>query len=260
MRGSTRGQALALAMLLCAAALPGDAWAWRNDIRIRVAEGRLYQCGEGWDPQHTGRWGNPRGHIEVNGQRVHAYDLRDPKQCSSIVTHAVDASDRQKIVVKVVNTEGSMDAVLTTVAADRVWQVQYFVDQVWGEALSTNWPQDAVTGAERPAAPAAPAEPVFRPRPGQRWRVIETMGTQRWIAEWLVRADGNSFDASWRHEPSGGSGTLSGFAKLGEVRGNQIVIQRPGLGEYTGTLSKDGRQISGRTSWCDCSWTVEIVN
>jgi hypothetical protein len=234
----------------------GEARAWRNDVLIRVAESRLNQCGAGWDPEGSGRWGNPRGSIEVDGQRIHAYDLSDTAECSKQITHSVQASDGQLIVVKVLTDNGPMQTTLRAVAADRVWQVQYFVDQLWGEVRSTDWPAAAGTATEED--PPATSASALQLRPGQRWRVIETHGTERWIARWQVRDDGVSFDASWRHEPGGEEGTLTEFARLDPVIGNSVVIQRPGLGTYTGTLSADRRHISGRTSWCDCTWTVEM--
>ena len=33
------------------------------------------------------------------------------------------------------------------------------------------------------------------------------------------------------------------------VRGQQIVISRPGLGNYVGTISPDGRSLEGTLSW-----------
>ena len=121
-----------------------------NDIRIRVAQGRLSQCGTGWDPQHTGRWSGKIGSIYVDGRKVHDFNLAEPAECDRVITAQVLAPANQRIEVLVVNQGGSnrMGVPLTTVAADRVWQVEYFADQAWGSVLSTATPT--------PAPPAAP--------------------------------------------------------------------------------------------------------
>lgn len=129
-------------------ALPASAFV--NEIEIMVARGRLGQCGGGWDPQHSGRWSGGTGSIWVQGRKLHEFNLADPAECDRVVKTRVDASADQRIEVLVVNQGGSnrMGVPLTTVAADRVWQVEYFADQAWGSVLSTATPT--------PAPPAAP--------------------------------------------------------------------------------------------------------
>lgn len=236
------------------------AHAWQQDLRIQVAESRQHQCGAGWDPQQSGRWGNPRGHIAVDGERIHAFDLSDPAECEGVVQHSVHASEGQRIVVRIETGNGPMDAVLTAPAADRVWRVQYFTDQAWGEVLSTDWPEAGESETDSSAASPPDSSPAdgLHMRPGQRWQVIETYGAQRWYAQWVVRPDGRSFDATWRHEPGGETGTLQGFAWVASMQDGEVVIERPGLGHYQGLRSADGRRIEGRTTWCDCRWSVEL--
>lgn len=95
---------------------------------------------------------------------------------------------------------------------------------------------------------------------GQTWHVIETVGNERWTAEWNVRSDGRSFDATWVHSPGGDKGRLTNFARIISIAGNQITINRPGLGTYTGTVSADRRSIRGKMSWSAGTWTVTLSN
>lgn len=88
--------------------------------------------------------------------------------------------------------------------------------------------------------------------------VVETHGTQRWVAEWTVLEDGVTFDATWRHEPSGRTGANTRFARLESFDGNTIVIDRFGLGRYTGTISADRRTITGTVSWVNATWQVNL--
>jgi hypothetical protein len=41
-------------------------------------------------------------------------------------------------------------------------------------------------------------------------------------------------------------------------RGNQIVISRPGTGDYVGTLSADGMTLRGTMSWIQGSFTARV--
>lgn len=88
--------------------------------------------------------------------------------------------------------------------------------------------------------------------------VVETLGNQRWTAEWTVLDDGTTFDATWRHEPGGDTGVNRRFAHLISISGSTIVIDRPGLGRYTGTISADRRSISGEVSWANATWRATL--
>ncbi len=95
-------------------------------------------------------------------------------------------------------------------------------------------------------------------RAGQVWTVVEKAGGRQWDATWTLRPDGRTFDAHWRQTPGGAEGNLSAFARIKSVQGNRITIDRPGLGQYTGTLSADRTQISGKMSWASGTWHVSL--
>lgn len=145
------------------AALPAGAFV--NEIEIVVARGRLGQCGTGWDPQRSGHWSGGNGSIVVQGRKLHEFNLSDPAECDRVVKTRVDAPANQRIEVVVINQGGAnrMSAPLTTVAADRVWQVEYFADQAWGSVVSTDWPGTR-SGPSHPDRSAGPA-PVKPPPP-----------------------------------------------------------------------------------------------
>ena len=91
---------------------------------------------------------------------------------------------------------------------------------------------------------------------GQKWQVVESSGSERWTAEWTLRSDGRSFDGMWTHTPGGDKGSLTNFARIVSISGNQIKIERPGLGTYTGVISADRRRIQGKNSWSGATWIV----
>jgi hypothetical protein len=94
---------------------------------------------------------------------------------------------------------------------------------------------------------------------GQAWEVIETAGNEKWSATWTVKQDGRTFDAHWKHQPGGDEGNLKAFARILSISGSSIVIERPGLGKYTGTISSDRRRITGKPSWTIGNWAVKLT-
>ena len=97
------------------------------------------------------------------------------------------------------------------------------------------------------------------PTPVSRtWHVVETAGSNQWTAQWTLRADGQSFDATWTHTPGNDHGTLTNFARIRSRTATQIIIDRPGLGHYTGAISANGKRITGTMSWAAGTWTVTI--
>jgi hypothetical protein len=95
-------------------------------------------------------------------------------------------------------------------------------------------------------------------RSAPTWTVVEQAGSNRWDATWTLRADGKSFDAHWKQTPGGAEGDLRNFARIVSMTGSRVVIERPGLGRYTGTFSADRRRITGTMSWTAGTWTVTL--
>ena len=144
-----------------------------NDIRIRVARDRLWQCGGGWDPQRTGRWSGGTGSIFVDGRKLHEFNLANQAECERVVSARVTAAPNQRIEVVVVNQGGAnrMTATLTAVAADRVWQVEYFSDQTWGSVISTDWPDTSGAGKQREPPAKTPAVPPGTGQPQRGYQL-----------------------------------------------------------------------------------------
>jgi hypothetical protein len=87
-------------------------------------------------------------------------------------------------------------------------------------------------------------------RSSPTWTVVEKSGGSRWDATWTLRPDGKSFDAHWKQTPGGAQGDLRNFARIISMAGARIVIERPGLGRYTGTFSADRQRILDRFAQC----------
>jgi hypothetical protein len=126
----------------------------------------------------------------------------------------------------------------------------------WQDWTGVNWTAE-ISGCGLGAAVEKPAGgQVTGIAPGARWTVLETAGARRWEAVWTVKPDGKSLSATWTHYPGGQTGSEENFGTIESVTGNQIVIRRPGLGTYTGTIDTARGRISGRPSWADA--TVEV--
>jgi len=131
----------------------------------------------------------------------------------------------------------------------------------WGGA----W-QAEISGCGLGVVPSAPTGPgkqwppvlVSGLRPGTAWKVVETMPNERWEAVWTVKPDGRSLSASWRHVPGDQTGQIETVGVIESVQGNRIVIGRPGLGVYTGTIDPGSGTITGKTSWSPADWVVTL--
>jgi len=123
------------------------ALAFTNAVRIQVDKNRLWQCGVNWNYPYS----PPRGRVWVMGRKVVEFDLRKQEDCDRVTTVTVEAPENFTIDVSIEvlpfgsHRSSRMTASLTTVAADRVWGVNFFNDTAWGEAISTQWP-----GQEKP--------------------------------------------------------------------------------------------------------------
>lgn len=128
--------------------IAGEAKAYTNTIQIRVTRDRLWQCGNRWDPEGTGRWSGARGRIYLNGQLVRQYDLTQQAECDKVTTVSLEAGKDQEIQINLVNEFGEHLYKRYTVAADRLWEFNFFSDSYNFVDVSTNWgsSQKATTG------------------------------------------------------------------------------------------------------------------
>ena len=85
---------------------------------------------------------------------------------------------------------------------------------------------------------------------GRFWRVNE-IGV--WEGTWTRRGDSNVFDAYWKH--TNGSEERDVITFKYTLDDGQIVLSRPGTGEYRGKLSADGKKIvDGTATWYRPGW------
>jgi len=108
-----------------------------------------------------------------------------------------------------------------------------------------------------------PPPPGFGPPPrhgpplmrAPSWITVERAG-QTWDGIWTFDRGHRSMSGSWVNRQTG----QRVYARRMFVRqeGRQIVIARPGLGNYVGTLSGDGRSISGTMSWVAGRFTARM--
>ena len=91
---------------------------------------------------------------------------------------------------------------------------------------------------------------------GSVWVVKEYGDMGNWDGKWVRQKGTNTFDASWSN------GAITDTVTITSLSGNKITLHRAGNnGDYTGTISSDGKSITGKGSWYDAgeSWTVVIV-
>ena len=98
-------------------------------------------------------------------------------------------------------------------------------------------------------APPGPPQPGYGP-PMMRapnWVSVETSGGQTWDGIWTFDRDHRAMSGSWVNRQTG----ARVYARHMFVRqaGRQLLITRPGLGNYVGTLEHGGRSIRGTMSW-----------
>jgi len=76
------------------------------------------------------------------------------------------------------------------------------------------------------------------------WTVKELSPTARFDGTWTRRPGTNTFDASWN------KGAITDVINITSIQGNNIVLHRQtNNGYYIGTISPDGKSISGTASW-----------
>lgn len=113
----------------------------------------------------------------------------------------------------------------------------------------------SVSGGAAGAAPSGGHADQSRQPPGPV-DGADVLGSQLQVSEgdgrsqgvWTRRPGTNIFDAQW--------GEITDVIRLQSLSGNRVVFTRDGNGgTYTGTISSNGRSISGTASWYQPGWT-----
>ncbi len=87
----------------------------------------------------------------------------------------------------------------------------------------------------------------------QSWSVSEDGG---WNAVWSFNRDRRGMTGDWSNPSTGEQLRVRNLSVRRD--GQQIIINRPGLGNYVGTLSNDGRSIAGTMSWSNARFRASI--
>lgn len=138
-------------------------------------------------------------------------------------------------------------------------QVPAFYDQIIG---------DVILRQGRAASPVAVAPAVVAPAPqaaapsldmGQRWHVREVSASGLLYDGVWTRTGPRSFVAEWRQV--GSRDVIRDTIDVESLNDDTVVLYRRGLnGRYFGTLSADGRFVSGHASWYGAgdNWSAAI--
>jgi hypothetical protein len=136
-------------------------------------------------------------------------------------------------------------------------QVPAFYDQIIGDVIlqpggakpqAAAIPSNAVPAPPQPGpqAPSQTAPPSFDL--GQRWQVREVSASGPVFDGVWTRTGPRSFAAEWRQV--GSREVIRDIIDVESLNGDAVVLYRRGLnGRYFGTLSADGRFVSGHASW-----------
>lgn len=88
------------------------------------------------------------------------------------------------------------------------------------------------------------------------WHEVERAG-DTWDGLWTFDDSRHrTISATWVDRQTGAR--VSAPRMIVRQRGNQIVITRPGTGDYVGTLSPDGNELRGTMSWVQGSFTARV--
>ncbi len=94
---------------------------------------------------------------------------------------------------------------------------------------------------------------------GKTWRVREVLGNEYWEEVWTLRSDDKTFDAKFVHYPSGRIFDVQNFGTIRSFDGKNLVVDRPGYGQYLGHVSSDRKAITqGTCTWHTGSWSGGI--
>jgi hypothetical protein len=84
------------------------------------------------------------------------------------------------------------------------------------------------------------------------WSVQEDGG---WNSTWTFVGP-NTMQGRWHNEQTGERRRANNM--MVSRRGQQIIVSRPGLGNYVGTISPDGQSMEGTLSWSSGRFSAHI--
>jgi len=91
----------------------------------------------------------------------------------------------------------------------------------------------------------------------QGWVTVENAG-DTWDGTWtFTDPDHRTMSGSWTDRKTGQQITAPRMSV--RQSGEQIIVERPGVGNYVGTLSPDGRSITGAMTWISGNFTARIA-
>ena len=100
-----------------------------------------------------------------------------------------------------------------------------------------------------PAGFAPPGPPRHGPpmMNAPNWVTIESSGGQTWDGIWTFDRSHRAMSGAWVNRTTGAR--VYARHMLVTQQGRQLIIARPGLGNYVGTLQNHGTAITGTMSW-----------
>jgi hypothetical protein len=183
--------------------------------------------------------------IKPDGKTISATWKRFPSGQSGVIENLgwIESVIGNQIVIQrpgLGRYTGTIDAVTGTITGGGSW-------------AAFKWEVN-LSGVAKPAE----APPVKGISAGAKWTVVESVPNDRYEAVWTIQPDGKTISATWKRFPGGQSGVIEKLGWIESVNGNQIVIQRPGLGKYTGTIDVAKGTITGGASWAPFKWEVNL--
>lgn len=109
-----------------------------------------------------------------------------------------------------------------------------------------------------PAGYAPPGPPRHGPpmMSAPNWITVESSGGQTWDGIWTFNRSHTALSGSWVNRTTGQR--VASRHMVVTQQGRQLIIARPGLGNYVGTLHDGGKSITGTMSWVSGNFTAHM--
>jgi hypothetical protein len=124
--------------------------------------------------------------------------------------------------------------------------------------VALGMPASAQPGGPAGYAPPGPHGPRNGPpmMGAPNWVTVETSGGQTWDGIWTFDPSHRAMSGQWVNRQTGAR--VRARRMNVTQQGRQLIISRPGLGNYVGTLHSGGRSISGTMSWVSGNFTAHM--